>query len=97
MSRFEGVDGIDGVFEKALAASMRDDEKRRRAPKLEQQLFIGDNGRIFCAAHMGATARATGRDLSGQPVHPVNDDDRVCWLDMMGKPMACECCTKASQ
>ena len=27
-------------------------------------LYLGDNGRCFCAAHAGATAHATGRDLS---------------------------------
>lgn len=28
-------------------------------------LYLGDNGRCYCGAHLGATATATGCDLSG--------------------------------
>ena len=38
-------------------------------PKLrDDALYLGDNGRCFCGAHAGVTARFTGRDLSGQRV-----------------------------
>ena len=32
------------------------------------RVYLGDNGRAFCANHAGMTARYTGRDLSGQKV-----------------------------
>ena len=39
------------------------------APVLEADaLYLGDNGRCYCGQHSGATAQATGRDLSGQRV-----------------------------
>lgn len=34
----------------------------------DDQIYIGDNGRVLCGKHSGAMARATGRDISGQPV-----------------------------
>ena len=38
-------------------------------------LYLGDNGRAACGQHLGATARASGRDLSGQPIMLVTDCD----------------------
>lgn len=41
-------------------------------PKLKDDaLYFGDNGRCFCGAHAGMTARYTGRDLSGQRVERI--------------------------
>jgi hypothetical protein len=37
-------------------------------------VYIGDNGRTLCGAHLGMTARYTGRDLSGQPILHVTPD-----------------------
>lgn len=38
-------------------------------PKLSPSaLYIGDNGRCFCGAHAGCSAKFTGRDISGQRV-----------------------------
>lgn len=34
----------------------------------DDALYLGDNGRCFCGKHAGASARYTGRDLSGQKV-----------------------------
>lgn len=34
-------------------------------------LYLGDNGRCYCGEHAGATAQATGLDLSGAPVSPL--------------------------
>jgi len=31
-------------------------------------LYLGDNGRCFCGAHAGHSAKYSGRDLSGQQV-----------------------------
>ncbi len=54
-------------------------------------LYLCDNGAIYCGAHLGATARASGCDLSGQPIHRLSDDD-VAELARLGTPAACECC-----
>lgn len=35
---------------------------------LDDELYLGDNGRCFCGKHAGASARYTGRDISGQEV-----------------------------
>jgi hypothetical protein len=32
------------------------------------KLYSGDNGRVFCGEHAGASAKYTGRDISGQRV-----------------------------
>ena len=34
----------------------------------DDALYMGDNGRLLCGRHSGASARYTGRDISGQPV-----------------------------
>ena len=31
-------------------------------------LYLGDNGRCYCGAHLGASGRTTGHDLSGLPL-----------------------------
>jgi hypothetical protein len=36
-----------------------------------ETLYFGDGGTCYCGDHHGATARATGRDLSGQRVERV--------------------------
>lgn len=56
-----------------------------------EALFIGDNGRVFCRLHGGATFRATGRDLSGQRVHRVSAADHAEAL-AMGWTIKCESC-----
>ena len=56
-------------------------------------LYLGDNGRCFCGRlhHAGMTARYTGRDLSGQPVHRVTEADQR-EARRMGVTLACEGC-----
>lgn len=45
-------------------------------PKLlDNALYLGDNGRCFCGAHAGTTAKYTGRDLSGQRVMKLTAAD----------------------
>ena len=31
-------------------------------------IYLVDNGAAYCEAHLGATAKATGRDISGQEI-----------------------------
>ena len=37
-------------------------------------IYLCDNGMALCGAHLGTTARYTGRDLSGQPIEPVTPE-----------------------
>lgn len=58
------------------------------------RIYFGDNGRTLCGAHLGATAQATGRDLSGQPIAAVTPQDVREWASMCPDlpPIACEDC-----
>lgn len=40
-----------------------------------EAIYLGDNGRCYCGEHLGASARMTGRDISGQPVYRVTPED----------------------
>jgi len=55
-------------------------------------LYLGDNGRCFCAEHAGASARYTGRDISGQRVHRITAGDRAAWRIEVGSEPQCEDC-----
>lgn len=55
-------------------------------------LYEGDNGRLLCHECSGMTARATGRDRSGQRVIRVTDADATDWMQSFGEPMVCERC-----
>jgi hypothetical protein len=54
-------------------------------------LYLCDNGACYCGAHAGATARFTGRDLSGQPVERI-DAETVCAAGYDPRVFACEKC-----
>lgn len=57
------------------------------------KLYIGDNGRVTCLLHAGATAQATGRDLSGQRLMPLDDETKAELSRMIGGgPVCCETC-----
>ena len=74
----------------------------KRAVLSESALYYGDNGRIFCGACAGASARYTGRDISGQKVARVKPEDVAAWDADMARyyptgtfpPLACESCGK---
>jgi hypothetical protein len=59
----------------------------------EGALYLGDNGRIMCAAThcAGMTAQASGHDLSGQRVSRVTVDDVAEWATYNLGPMRCMC------
>ena len=40
---------------------------------LIHRLYITDNGAVLCGKHCGASARWTGRDISGQEVQPLTE------------------------
>jgi hypothetical protein len=53
----------------------------------ETSIYLTDNGAAYCGAHLGVTARMTGRDLSGQRIYLVTPED----VREAG-PIACETC-----
>ena len=38
-------------------------------------IYLTDNGAALCGEHLGATARFSGRDLSGQAIYRVTPED----------------------
>lgn len=64
-------------------------------PRLkDDHLYSTDNGRIVCGACAGASARFTGRDISGKRVITLNAADAAAWLAEIGEPVSCEACAK---
>ena len=55
------------------------------------KLYLCDNGACYCHDHLGMTAKATGRDISGQPICPVQPSD-VRDMEAQGFTLACEKC-----
>jgi len=53
-------------------------------------LYLTDNGALLCRDHLGATARYTGRDISGQRIHRLTDAERDYMVRECGR---CECAT----
>ena len=58
-------------------------------------LYICDNGEVRCGAHCGHTARMTGRDISGQPVQAITEDDQQSLQAEHGFRLSCEECADA--
>lgn len=54
-------------------------------------LYFTDNGRVLCGQHLGASARLTGRDLSGQRITRTTREDAEDFR-AMGLTLACEVC-----
>ena len=45
-------------------------------PALEDgALYFTDNGRVLCTDHLGFSARITARDISGQKIERVTEED----------------------
>ena len=55
---------------------------------IEKPLYLTDNGALLCREHLGATARYTGRDISGQRIHRLTDAERAYMVRECGR---CEC------
>jgi hypothetical protein len=54
-----------------------------------EAIYLGDNGRCYCGEHLGASAKHTGRDLSGQPIYRVTPEDAQ-EAARMGANLTCE-------
>lgn len=59
----------------------------------DDALYLADNGRCVCGKHAGATARASGRDISGQRLHRISESDQVVITRMSGRRASCEVCS----
>ncbi len=55
-----------------------------------ETVYLTDNGAAYCGAHLGYTARTTGRDLSGQKILPLTPELAA----EAGGDIACEKCGK---
>jgi hypothetical protein len=58
-----------------------------------EMVYLTDNGRAVCGAHLGQTAKATGHDLSGQEILPCTPDV-VREAKAEGWEISCEDCGK---
>lgn len=61
---------------------------------VDDALYQGDNGRLLCGRCSGASARYTGRDLSGHRVHRLTAEDLDTWLLSVETPPSCEHCRR---
>lgn len=52
-----------------------------------EAVYLCDNGECLCGDHLGASARFTGRDISGQPILEITPD-----LLREVPTVACETC-----
>ena len=55
-------------------------------------LYLTDNGALYCHDHLGHTAKATGRDLSGQPIERLTEADHKALCRTYGRFVDCETC-----
>lgn len=62
----------------------------------ENTVYLTDNGAAYCGKHLGATARATGCDLSGQPIIAVTADVARQSNDDFGYVPTCEQCGRVA-
>ena len=54
-------------------------------------VYLTDNGAAYCGLHLGASAMATGRDISGQEIYAIRPEDlRESGMDRI----RCEECGK---
>ena len=61
------------------------------------KLYLGDNGRCLCGAHLGNSARYTGRDISGQKVEELTIASAREAIRIYGWDPECETCGKKVQ
>ena len=54
-----------------------------------ETLYLTDGGACYCGDHLGTTARYTGRDISGQPIHAVTPDD-AHEAESLGVTLTCD-------
>lgn len=60
-------------------------------------IYLTDNGRALCGAHLGASASCTGYDISGQPILRVTEQRARDARAESGWHVACETCGKKAR
>lgn len=64
-------------------------------PVLKQGvIYIADNGRLICYHCAGASAKYSGRDISGQKVIPLTHGQLWTWRNAFGSVACEEGCTE---
>ena len=60
----------------------------------EEDLYMGDGGRVFCGRLpcAGSTAHATDTTIAGQPVYRLTVADARHWHQELGRWPRCEGC-----
>lgn len=58
-------------------------------------LYFTDNGAVYCDDHLGASAKMTGRDISGQPIERITPEIAKEAINM-GIALKCEHCGKSA-
>jgi len=59
--------------------------------------YFCDNGACYCSSHLGASARMTGRDISGQKIHRVTKTEMAELTPYLRGRPACETCRVTSK
>lgn len=57
----------------------------------DTMIYLTDNGAALCGAHLGSTAKRTGRDISGMTVEPVTPE-LAANAQRRGWDVSCERC-----
>ena len=60
----------------------------------DEDLHFTDNGRVVCGPCAGASARYTGRDISGQEVMVIDASASARFERDVGRAPACEDCAR---
>ena len=55
----------------------------------DESIYFTDNGALYCGQHLGASARFSGRDISGQEIAKVQPAEAL-EMDLLGFPPECE-------
>ena len=72
------------------------EEKTDRSKTHPDTLFLTDNGACYCGSHLGASARFTGCDISGQAILQVTPEIAKQSVDGFGMVLKCEQCGKVA-
>lgn len=69
-----------------------DDRRAGDAVGSHVPLYETDNGAVLCGDHLGSMARATGRDISGDPIILLGAADLVALRRLLPEGPLCETC-----
>lgn len=61
----------------------------------DDAIYECDNGAWLCGKHLGSSAKFTGRDISGQPIHRLTGPELTevfALLRELDRAHACETC-----